>query len=132
MPTRSELFAYVKETFGTEPDYPWPQEPGYAVLRHMDNNKWYGIVMSVPKSRLGLTGKGNAEIVNVKSGHVLDILLCGDPGVLPAYHMSKKHWITVLLESDFAQRELYDLLSQSYQLTQKKPKREGTPLHQPF
>lgn len=48
MPTRDELFAYVKATFGTEPDYPWPQEPEYAVLRHADNGKWYGIVMSVP------------------------------------------------------------------------------------
>ena len=59
MPTRDELFAYVKATFGTEPDYPWPQEPEYAVLRHADNGKWYGIVMSVPLSKLGLPGKGN-------------------------------------------------------------------------
>ena len=88
MPTRNELFAYVKATFGTEPDYPWPQEPEYAVLRHADNGKWYGIVMSVPQSKLGLPGKGNAEIINVKSTQVLDMLLYGDPGILPAYHMN--------------------------------------------
>ena len=75
MPTRDELFAYVKATFGTEPDYPWPQEPEYAVLRHADNGKWYGIVMSVPQSKLGLPGKGNVEIINVKSAQVLDMLL---------------------------------------------------------
>ena len=83
MPTRDELFAYVKATFGTEPDYPWPQEPEYAVLRHADNGKWYGIVMSVPLSKLGLPGKGNVEIINVKSAQVLDMLLYGDPGILP-------------------------------------------------
>lgn len=83
MPTRDELFAYVKATFGTEPDYPWPQEPEYAVLRHADNGKWYGIVMSVPLSKLGLPGKGNVEIINVKSAQVLDMLLYGDPARVP-------------------------------------------------
>lgn len=132
MPTRSELFAYVKETFGTEPDYPWPQEPDYAVLRHTSNNKWYGIVMSVPQSRLGLKGKGNIEIINVKSDQALDMLLYGDPGILPAYHMNKRHWITIVLESGFAKRELYDLLSQSYRLTEKKPKRGNASSPQPL
>ena len=106
MPTRDELFAYVKATFGTEPDYPWPQEPEYAVLRHADNGKWYGIVMSVPLSKLGLPGKGNV-----------------DPGILPAYHMNKKHWITILLESGFAEKELRDLLMESYRFTQRRKKR---------
>ena len=109
MPTRDELFAYVKATFGTEPDYPWPQEPEYAVLRHADNGKWYGIVMSVPLSKLGLPGKGNVEIINVKSAQVLDMLLYGDPGIL--------------LESGFAEKELRDLLMESYRLTQRRKKR---------
>lgn len=47
--------------------------------------------------QLGLPGKGNVEIINVKSAQVLDMLLYGDPGILPAYHMNKKHWITILL-----------------------------------
>ena len=123
MPTRDELFAYVKATFGTEPDYPWPQEPEYAVLRHADNGKWYGIVMSVPLSKLGLPGKGNVEIINVKSAQVLYMLLYGDPGILPAYHMNKKHWITILLESGFAEKELRALLMESYRLTQGRKKR---------
>ena len=103
MPTRDELFAYVKAE--------------YAVLRHADNGKWYGIVMSVPLSKLGLPGKGNVEIINVKSAQVLDMLLYGDPGILPAYHMNKKHWITILLESGFAEKELRALLMESYRLT---------------
>ena len=41
--------------------------------------------MSVPQSKLGLPGKGNVEIINVKSAQVLDMLLYGDPGILPAY-----------------------------------------------
>ncbi len=79
--------------------------------------------MSVPQSKLGLPGKGNAEIINVKSTQVLDMLLYGDPGILPAYHMNKKHWITILLESGFAEKELRALLMESYRLTQSRRKR---------
>ena len=123
MPTRDELFAYVKATFGTEPDYPWPQEPEYAVLRHADNGKWYGIVMSVPQSKLGLPGKGNVEIINVKSAQVLDTLLAGAPGSLPPNQMTKQHWNTILLKRGSAEKELRDLLTESYRLTQRRKKR---------
>ena len=54
--------------------------------------------MSRAQSKLA-AGESNAEIINVKSTQVLDMLLYGDPGILPAYHMNKKHWITILLES---------------------------------
>ena len=47
----------------------------------------------------------------------------GDPGILPAYHMNKKHWITILLESGFAEKELRALLMESYRLTQGCKKR---------
>ena len=39
---RQEIFEWVKATYGTEPDYPW--NDWNAVLRHKDNNKWYGVV----------------------------------------------------------------------------------------
>ena len=119
MPTRDELFAYVKATFGTEPDYPWPQEPEYAVLRHADNGKWYGIVMSVPLSKLGLPGKGNVEIINVKSAQVLDMLLYGDPGILPAYHMNKKHWYTICLDGSVPVDDILHHLEESRALAGK-------------
>ena len=79
------------------------------------------IAITFPK--LGLPGRGNVEIINVKSAQVLDMLLYGDPGILPAYHMNKKHWITILLESGFAEKELRDLLMESYRLTQGRKKR---------
>ena len=37
--------------------------------------------------------------------------------------MNKKHWITILLESGFAEKELRDLLMESYRLTQRRKKR---------
>ena len=36
--TRQELFTWVRQQYGTEPEYPWHDRN--AVLRHNDNNKW--------------------------------------------------------------------------------------------
>ena len=93
MASREEILAYVKRKFQTEPDYPWRQYPEYAVLRHAESGKWYGVIMNLPRATLGLAGKGDVEVVNLKCDHVLDVLLNSEPGaVLPAYHMNKKHW----------------------------------------
>ena len=62
---RKEIFNYVKEKFDTEPDYPWFKYPDYVVLRHEESGKWYGVIMNVPRNKLGLTGEGNAEILDL-------------------------------------------------------------------
>ena len=122
MPTRNELFAYVKATFGTEPDYPWPQEPEYAVLRHTDNGKWYGIVMSVPQSKLGLPGKGNVEIINVKIDPQKRDLYLQQKGCKLCYHMNKKHWLSLIMDDSLSDQSIQSLLSESYVLTAPRKK----------
>ena len=47
---REEIFQYVKEQYGTEPEYLWKKDPDSAVLRHK-NGKWYAIIMAVEKKR---------------------------------------------------------------------------------
>ena len=56
---REEIFQYVKEQYGTEPEYLWKKDPDSAVLRHK-NGKWYAIIMAVEKKTLGLPGGGGA------------------------------------------------------------------------
>ncbi|MCD8082608.1 MAG: hypothetical protein LUE86_03515 [Clostridiales bacterium] len=46
---RQQIFDYAKGKYGTTPEYLWMRYPAYAVLRHQDNEKWYGVVMNVPK-----------------------------------------------------------------------------------
>ena len=41
--TREEVFDYCRQQYKTEPDYPWKDYN--AVLRHSDNNKWYGFLL---------------------------------------------------------------------------------------
>ena len=66
---RKDVFSWVKEVYGTEPDYPW--NDWNAVLRHKGNNKWYGVVLEISEKKLGLTGEGIVDVINVKCDPVL-------------------------------------------------------------
>jgi len=114
---REQIFTYAKEKFYTEPDYPWSKYPDYAVLRHNRDGKWYGVIMNVPTFKLGLPGEGRVDIINVKCNPELISLLRGQPGILPAYHMNKEHWITIVLDSSIPKGDIYDLIHGSYNLT---------------
>ncbi|RIX59222.1 MmcQ/YjbR family DNA-binding protein [Paenibacillus nanensis] len=114
---REEIFSYVKEKFNTEPDYPWFKYPNYAVLRHDRDGKWYGVIMNVPRVKLGLPGEGRVDIINLKGDPEFISILRSQQGILPAYHMNKEHWITIVLDSPYPKAEIFDLINWSYKLT---------------
>lgn len=117
---RRALLSYAADTFGTQPEYPWEDEPGFAVLRHRENRKWYAVIMNVQAKRLGLEG-GEIDIVNLKCDPAVSAMACDGRSVLPAYHMNKTHWISVVLGAA-PDDELLTLLNMSYELTAYKPK----------
>lgn len=116
---RGEILRFAAEKYGTQPDYPWSSAPDYAVLRHSDSKKWYGIIMNVPKERLGLSG-GGTDILNLKCGPVLSGSLRLSDGFLPAYHMNRENWITVLLDGTVKTDDIFPLLETSYRLTERR------------
>ena len=91
---REEIFQYVKEQYGTEPEYLWKKDPDSAVLRHK-NGKWYAIIMAVEKKTLGLEEDGKINILDVKCDPDLVGMIIQTHGFLPGYHMNKRHWITI-------------------------------------
>lgn len=115
---RQKIFQWVKRQYGTEPDYPWQDDN--AVLRHQKNRKWYGLIMSVERHRLGLSGDGEIEILNVKCDPELIGALRTQPGFLPAYHMNKMQWISILLDGTVPEKEIRNLIDISYGLTVPK------------
>ncbi|QNM06328.1 MmcQ/YjbR family DNA-binding protein [Qiania dongpingensis] len=117
---RQEVFEYVKQQYGTEPDYPW--KDWNAVLRHKDNSKWYGVVLKVGRDKLGLSGEETIDVLNVKCDPVLIGSLRTQPGFHPAYHMNKEKWISVRLDGSAPGDEIKSLIAMSYELTGIKKK----------
>ena len=54
---RKGLEQLIFETYSVEPDYPWMDTPESAVFRHATNRKWFALVTTVPRSKLGLPGQ---------------------------------------------------------------------------
>lgn len=117
---REIILAYGKKKYQSEAEYLWESTPDAAVLRHKDNRKWYALVMKVNRARLGLCGEGEVDILNVKCDPDMVMMLQGAKGFLPAYHMSKTKWISVLLDGTVEKNTVLDLLDRSFSLTAKK------------
>ena len=122
---RNSLFDFARERWGVEPDCPFADYPEAAVLRHTDSGKWFALVMPVKAEKLGLAGRARGEevdVVNLKLQPPLVTMMLEKEGAFPAYHMNRKHWISVVLGSAFPEGELLELLELSFRLTQKKKK----------
>ncbi len=117
---RQQIFACAKSRYGTEPEYLWAGYPTYAVLRHAGSGRWYAVIMDVPRNRLGLDGPEAAEILNVKCEPGTVDFLRQFPGFLPAYHMNKTHWISILLGGPAGDESILELLDKSYRMTAGK------------
>ena len=120
---RTEIINYITDTYDAAPEFLWHSTPSYAVFRHTLGQKWFAAVMDVPRARLGLTGAGSVNILNVKCDPEALGAFQKFPGILPAYHMNKKHWLTVLLDGTVPEETVHSLLDMSFRLTAAKPKK---------
>lgn len=111
---RERIMRYAQDTFGTEAEYLWADAPNYAVLRHDGSRKWYAIIMDVPSNRLGLAGEEPVDVMNVKCSTIMIGSLLSEKGFLPAYHMNKNYWISVLLNGTVPDNQIFPLLELSY------------------
>lgn len=115
---REEILEYVNKKHNTVPKYLWDKYPLYAVLKH-NNNKWYGIIMNVQKEKIGLEGNEEVDILDLKCLPEFIGGLRKEKGFLPAYHMNKENWITIILDGSVNKEKIKQLIDLSYDLTFK-------------
>lgn len=120
---RAGFKQYILETYNAEADHPWAKYPEYEVFRHSGNQKWFALVMDIPKAKLGLPGDGVLNAVNVKCDPLAIGGLLTKPGFFPAYHMSKENWITIALDGSAGDEEIKVLLDMSFDMTNVKAKK---------
>ncbi len=109
-----ELLEHLLEKYQTIPDYPFGDES--MVFRV--NNKWYGLVMQIDKSKI-MNSHGKCTIINLKIDkdkipHIID-----NKNIFQAYHMNKKYWISVLIDNNLDMDYLFELIDESYNLVLK-------------
>jgi predicted DNA-binding protein (MmcQ/YjbR family) len=113
---RRDVIDFINTEYDTPQEHLWMSYPDYIVFRNSINNKWFAVVMDVERQKLGLKGSGKVDVLNVKCDPILIGSLRLSKGYLPAYHMSKDKWISVLLDGTVADNEIKDLIHLSYEL----------------
>lgn len=114
---RTVLQTYIEETYGVTGECLWAKHPSYMVFRHSTNRKWFAAILEIPKEKLGLSDSGTIQVVDVKCDTRMIGSFREEPGIFPAYHMSKAHWLTVALDGSAADDTIRFLLDMSYDLT---------------
>lgn len=113
---KDDFIAWIKSKFGAEPDYPWPDDAPYSFVFRCPNEKWFALVMRIKYRQLGLTGDENVWVVNMKADQDDIPNLVDRKSIFPAWHMNKKHWITILLTAVTDFEKLCELTEKSYEL----------------
>lgn len=117
MVKREDILKYTMENYGIPSVRLWEKTPTNEVWRHENTGKWFAIIMDIPGNRVGLNEDTFIDVMNVKCEPEMVSLLVSQPGFAPAYHMNKKHWISIILNGTAPDETVYQLLDMSYDLT---------------
>ena len=71
----------------------------------------------VKNASLGLHGEGRTDVMNVKIEPELGASLRAQRGILPAYHMNREHWVSVLLDGSVPMSLAGALMEMSFAAT---------------
>ena len=109
----------INEKYEVSPEFLWDKFPGYGVFRNTRSNKWFGIIMNIDRSKIISDKSGEIEVLNVKLDDVVQNYL-GVEGIYPSYHLSKKSWISIILDDTLSDKEIMDLIDISYNISNIK------------
>lgn len=107
MKTREEAVRACCQFPGAWEDYPF-DDPNWTVMRHRENRKSFAMIYE---------RQGHIWI-NVKAEPDWgDFWKTVYPAVVPAYHMNKQHWVSVILDGSMTDEEILRLIQDSFELT---------------
>ncbi len=113
MKEKKEAIEYCLSFQNVYEDYPF-RDPNWCVIRHKKNRKVFAWIFN---------RQGNVWI-NVKCDtEWRDFWRNAFPSVLPAYHLNKEHWNSIILDGTVPEQEIKRMIADSFALT--KPRKES-------
>ena len=113
MQTREEAVAACIALGNVYEDYPF-HDFNWTVMRHRENQKTFALIFE-REGRIWINAKATPE-----GCFLLRELFSA---VVPAYHMNKTHWVSVILDGSMEDVDILQILRDSYRLTAPKPKK---------
>ena len=113
----SEIIDYCNNKYGGNHVNPFKKHPDILAMVN-EKNKWYALFLDVDYNKLNkntdITTK--VKILNVKypANKILEII--DNKNIFPAYHMNKKHWISIVIDKNIKLETIKELIDISYSL----------------
>lgn len=113
MTTRKEAVDFCLTLKDTYEDYPF-HDPNWCVIRHKDSRKVFAWIFD----------RDGHVWINVKCDlRWRDLWRQTFDSVLPAYHLNKEHWNSIILDGTVPEEEIRRMIGESYDLTAPKRKK---------
>ena len=112
MLTRRDAIEFCLTFDGVYEDYPF-DDFNWTLMRHNDNKKTFAAVFE-RQDRIWINVKCEPSLAR--------ILRSNFKSVIPAYHMNKEHWNSIILDGSIDKKEIMNMIADSYYLTKKKYK----------
>ncbi len=107
MTKRAEAVAYCLTLENVYEDYPF-HDPNWCVFRHKKNKKIFAFIYE----------KDEHVWINVKcEPEWRDFWRNAFASVIPAYHMNKKYWNSIILDGTVPPGDIRRMIGESYDLT---------------
>lgn len=115
MTTKEEILRLALRFPDSYSDMPF--DDNWTVVRHRDNKKIFAWIFE-RQGRVWVNLKAPPDWRDLWRGAY--------DSVIPAYHLNKEHWNSVILDDSVPEREIAHMLDLSYTLTEKKRKKIRT------
>ncbi len=108
--SKEDIIKYCLNLKDTYKDCPFPDDYESVTMKHLKNKKWFALIMTVKDSLY----------LNVKTDpSYSELLRKSYKYIIPAYHMNKEHWNTIIIDDKVDISLVKELIEQSYELTKK-------------
>lgn len=111
-----EVVEFIEKTYNEQPEYLWEKFPEYAIFRKKKDEKWFGLLMKLPAEKLGLKQNDMIYVMDIKMDPDQIDSVIDHKSYFPAWHMNKKHWISLLLNDSIPDETLFQMITDSYNL----------------
>ena len=113
------VIEYVRERFGDDPEFLWERFPDNAIWRRQDNKKWYGLIITISKNKLGFDSNEIVEAIDLRLNPEQIAETVDHKRYFPGWHMNKKNWYTMILDGSIPTEEICRRIEKSYHLAVK-------------
>ena len=131
----NRLAKWISQTFDDQPEFVFKRLPDYAVFRESGSQKWYGLVMNIPRSRLtnkkARASEERVDIIDLRCTTDQRSHLLTHQGIHPGYHINKKNWLSVVLDDTIPDHKLFQLVRRSRHIL-TKPRAWLVPANQKY